>query len=351
MKRPTAFLVFFGFFWSAITLTFDVVCVHGLLGQWRSRSFVSVPAVILSSEVTTDSGGDGTTYGAKVRYRYVVGRDTHESERVRFGQGSDSDGRWARRVARDFPAGSTRTAYYDPADPAEAVLQTGVGGQDLFLALFLTPFNVVMVMLWGGLVMNWRAVPPAGGARITTLPDRLLVKFNLVTPAVAALVALAGSTFVGIFIVGFSQGFSPSLALVNTVWLACIVATIAAAFHWRKRVATGAPDLVINATDGTLTLVAPAPATVTHWPAWRTARKNPPPPAVVPLEQIRGVAVRERITNTGDGSSTSYVPVLLVQAARAAEVRELDLGSWMLPRRAEAFAAWLRETLSLPPAS
>ena len=54
---------------------------------------------------------------------------------------------------------------------------------------------------------------------------------------------------------------------------------------------------------------------------------------------------------TGDGTSTSYVPVLLLRSTDAAAPREVDLGSWMLPNRAEAFTAWLRDVLSLPKTS
>lgn len=43
------------------------------------------------------------------------------------------------------PPGSAVTVFYDPASPATAVLESGFDGRDIFLPLFLLPFNVVML--------------------------------------------------------------------------------------------------------------------------------------------------------------------------------------------------------------
>lgn len=166
MRNPTRFLTVFGLFWSAITLSFDVIIVRGVLGQWRSMHFIAAEGHILHSEVTTSNGSEGATYGARVRYEYRVNDRRYESDRVRYGQMSTSDGKWARRTVRENPAGATRPVYYDSAAPAEAVLQTGVNGENLFMALFISPFNAVMIGLWCWAVAARRPDPPYGGARI-----------------------------------------------------------------------------------------------------------------------------------------------------------------------------------------
>ena len=296
MKRPARFLLIFGLFWSSLTLVFDAFCARALLGQWRSRGFAPTPGLVLSSEVTVHSGSEDTTYGASVRYRYRVGARDYESDRVRFGQMSESGGDWARRTVAAFPAGSACTVYYDAADPTAAVLQTGISGQELFFALFLAPFNVVMVLVCSGVILGWRGAPLAGGARITAQSDQLSVRFNSVSPAVASLVAFGGVAFAAIFALGFTGGFSPPLAPVAIAWGLALAAGLAAGAWWRRRRATEPADLVINAAQGSLTLLPAAVVAGITWKNWRAPTPDPAGPLVIPLEQICGVETRERIT-------------------------------------------------------
>lgn len=322
MKTPRFFLIF-ALIWSTLVLIFDVVCARGLIGLWRSESFRAAPGRILSSEITSDSDGEGTTYGAKIRFQYRVGDHTYESDRVRYWQVSTSDGQWANEAVESFPTDAECTVYHDPRDPSLAVLQRGISGQDLFIAFFLTPFNAVMLLVWGGLLGNWRP-PTAGGATVSVLPDRIEVRFAKFPAAGAGLIVAGGLALVLIFALGFSSGFSPSVPVMITAWTAVLAAGLGAYFFWnRKKPANQPPDVVIDAAQGTLTRPAAA--------------------LVVPLGRIRGVEVRER----GTSRSSSHVAALLVATDQATETRETDIGSWMFPGGAESFVRWLRETLGL----
>lgn len=322
MKNSRFFLIF-ALFWSALVLIFDVVCARGLIGQWRSEGFRAAPGRILSSEITSDSDGEGTTYGAKIRFQYRVGDHTYESDRVRYWQVSTSDGRWAYEAVETFPADAACTVYYDPRDPGLAVLQRGVSGQDLFITFFLTPFNAVMLLVWGGLLSAWRP-RAAGGATVSVQPDRIEVRFAKFPPAGVGLITAGGLALVLIFAVGFSSGFSPSLPVMIAAWAAMLAAGLGAFFFWKgKKPANRPPDVVIDAAQGTLTIPAAA--------------------LVVPLGLIRGVEVRER----GTSRSSSHVAALLVATGPAGETRETDVGSWMFASGAESFVRWLRETLGL----
>ena len=54
-------------------------------------------------------------------------------------------------------------------DPAEALLRPGLAGSDLFLLLFMTPFNAVMLgfwwLGWNRLRRKWHK-PIAGGVKL-----------------------------------------------------------------------------------------------------------------------------------------------------------------------------------------
>lgn len=344
-KSPARFFLIFGLSWTAIVGLFDVIILHTFVSQARSRSYVATPGHIISSELTTSSDSDGgTTYGARVVYDYEVAGRRYQSERVRFGQGSDSSGHWAHATLKAFPPGATPPVYYDPADPARAVLQTGVAGQDWFLALFLTPFNVVMGFLWTLSIKSLRPAPLLGGARIEMEPGRILIRMKSVSPAGLVLGVFGGVSFLGMFAVVIPFGFSPKTECVWLVWGVAAISAVVAALKSRK---PAAPYAIIDADRGVLSLPQGQFTAVKNWTEWKAWKNAGRPPLNIPLEHIRSVDARERVTNSSDGKSTSYVVAVSVQVQDAESLREYDLGSWMLSSGAEAFAVWLRETLGL----
>jgi hypothetical protein len=67
-----------------------------------------------------------TVYWPKVQYRYTVAERVYEGTRVNFDEsGSQYSGRIESLVKR-FPLGAKVPVYYDPADPAQAVLDPGL---------------------------------------------------------------------------------------------------------------------------------------------------------------------------------------------------------------------------------
>jgi hypothetical protein len=61
-------------------------------------------------------------YEPRVRYRYTVGRE-FEGSRIRFGSVACRTGSHARELVAPYPEGAPVTVHYDPADPAESVLE------------------------------------------------------------------------------------------------------------------------------------------------------------------------------------------------------------------------------------
>lgn len=344
MKRLSWFFIFFALFWSVLVLLFDSFAIKAIFHQWRSRTFLPVPARILSSEIRTKSDSDGSTYAPQVRYEFHVDGQRYESDRVRFGQMGESNRTPARAIVDANPVGATRTAYYDPANPAEAVLYRGVSGQSVFLVLFLMPFNAAMVYLVGLAWSTNRRSPPAGGAVIRPVAGTLHIWHRKFTPAVAAVATLGGVSFASIFVLAISYGFSPPLHVVTSVLAGIVIFALYNAI-WSAKNAHKNADLVIDAGNGTLTIPRVSMQNLEQWRAWKKAGK---PPLTLRLEQIRGVEVRERVSHSSDGDSRSYVPVLLVARTESETPVEHDVGSWMLQDRAESFAQWLRETLNLP---
>ncbi len=97
---------------------------------WRQneahRRFRPVTAEVVSARVRSTSAGTGssrtTSYIPEIEYRYTVEGRQYTSDKFRFmGAGHGSYGS-AAAVANAYPVGKAIPAYYDPDDPAVAVL-------------------------------------------------------------------------------------------------------------------------------------------------------------------------------------------------------------------------------------
>jgi hypothetical protein len=93
----------------------------------RMAGWPSVPGRVVASEsVTTQFRGRALRYApaARIVYDYALGDAVFTSERVAVQtlpvETSSEEGQ---RRLRDYPAGAAVTVYYDPADPAVAVLE------------------------------------------------------------------------------------------------------------------------------------------------------------------------------------------------------------------------------------
>jgi hypothetical protein len=334
--KGAGFMLVFTLFWSGIVSVFDGFLIYGGVRQARAESFPTVEGRITRSEITThrDSEG-GTTFGADIAFTYRVDGTAYTSDRYRYGEMSSSDSSVASGVVRAHPVGANVRVFYNPRDPADAILMPGIAGQDVMLGLFLTPFNVVMLGLWSWLAgAVWRGVtrPPAGGVPIVRRGGRVFVRLPRISPPAAGAAAALGVSFVAIFAVAFGFGFDPPMSVVTGVWAVVLAAAIGVYF-WRKFVVgSGAKDLVIDADAGMLSL----PQTF-----GRTTD------VVVALDDVSGIDV-ERIVHHSSkgGTSYSYAPQLK-WTHDGGSARSDRLVEWWDEARAGAFAGWLREQLRL----
>lgn len=130
--KPGCMALFFGVFLLA-GLGFAIPIL--ILPVWKivdALSWEPLPCEIVSSDVSSHSDSDGTTYSIDVRYRYEVGGQSYESDRYNFIGGSSSGYDGKAEVVAGLPEGSTTTCYVDPEDPTEAVIHRGFSWEMLF---------------------------------------------------------------------------------------------------------------------------------------------------------------------------------------------------------------------------
>jgi hypothetical protein len=122
--------------------------------QWHTTSGVitisRVQFLDRSGSVWTRRRFEG--YLGDVQYRYRVGATDYFGSRLSFEQAHVACNECWQSALRPYPVGKTVTVYYDPRNPASAVLEPGLVGEvvllykmDLFfIAAFATSLLIVL---------------------------------------------------------------------------------------------------------------------------------------------------------------------------------------------------------------
>jgi hypothetical protein len=327
MEKPSIFLLFFALFWTVIVGVFDVTVGRDVVNAVRSESFRTTTGTVISSKVVEHSGDDGPSYSADIRYRYYAFGYERIGDTYRFGRYAPSGSRWARDVVAAHRVGQAVTVYYDANDPGLSVLKPGLDGSSLFMLLFLTPFNVVMLGLWwfvGPQVWHWwhGTTPPVAPSFRDGGATRMRVPYA--PPVASALITAGFCAFVAIFIIGFSTGFQPSVETMLTTWAIVLGLAVAAGVNTWRQEQQGAFDVVIRERFVDL-------------PAMygRTKRRT------LDRSTISAVAI-EKTESEDSEKSTTYD----VRLARRDGGHETVV-TWYDAASAERLAGWLREKLGL----
>ena len=241
--------------WSFITLIFDGIILFGGYRQMVAESYPLTTGSITHSEVTVHHGDDSTTFGVDVKYTFEVAGKKYEGNQYRYGQWSSSDNS-ARRIVDSLPVGTEVDVHYNPSDPSDAVLAVGIQSSDLFMMLFLMPFN--MVMLGGWCVMAAFKFP-AVAERFTGKPrvvQRNFTRRLILEPAprlASAAFVMGLSSFISIFIVAIPFGFSPPMVVIKTVW-GIVLGLGAASLMRRPKFPIRGKKLVLDDVENTLSI-------------------------------------------------------------------------------------------------
>lgn len=321
---------------------FLLVCWTGLIGagtyallqttvrQHLARKFSTTPGQIIRSEV---GHGYMVRRGVEIEYHYVVGGKAYTGHRYRYDD-HNAAFEWEITV-ESHPRGSSQTVYYNPENPADALLQPGVDGGDLLLLLFTLPLNVLTFMLWRALLTRfWEKsrTRPAGGVRVLKQPGETRVSLADTSALEAGFYAMAATAFIAAFPVVIMAGFAPSIHLMKVVWVV-VLAVSGAAFAWRAaRKRSGIYDLRIDQASQTIIL----PQTAGRREAISLSRR-----------EISGVSMQRRVTESPSGMHFSYLPALNRNEARA-KSQPVKLITWgWSEEKARAFSQWLSEELGV----
>jgi hypothetical protein len=106
-----------------------------------------------STNTTTDANGmmsTSTSYVPVVEYLYEVNGQSFQNNRVFPGRVLGFGRRAAARVIANYSPGMNTAVYYDPANPAESVLETEAKGSNLLWYMGLGFLTLGFLSLCGG---------------------------------------------------------------------------------------------------------------------------------------------------------------------------------------------------------
>jgi hypothetical protein len=116
----------------------------------RMAAWPSIPGRVVTSEsVTTQFRGRALRYApaARIVYEYTLGDTVFTSERVGVQTlAVESGSEEGQRRLRDYPVGAAVTVYYDPANPAVAVLERETPRDGLVAGLWLISLGLVVAV-------------------------------------------------------------------------------------------------------------------------------------------------------------------------------------------------------------
>jgi type IV secretory pathway VirB6-like protein len=144
------FLIVFLVIWTLFTILEDSLAVWDLYRQCKSTSYPDIQGVITRNETLCH---DYDLYEVEIEYTYHVDGKKYTGNRyiydaMIFGKATSGPQRKAKNLERFLPLGLQVIIYYNPSNPAESVLKTGIIRYHLFVLVVLAFFNIIMIVGW-----------------------------------------------------------------------------------------------------------------------------------------------------------------------------------------------------------
>ena len=117
----------------------------------QAAHWPTTPGTITASDFVVSSDDDGTTYQAKVEYRYTPDHIERTGKTIAFGYSGRSGRTYHHDIHEALQVGAQVAVRYDPNKPDRAVLSHGVNRSIIFMLVFgavWTMFTVGMASMF-----------------------------------------------------------------------------------------------------------------------------------------------------------------------------------------------------------
>ncbi len=305
------FLAAFGIIWCSIVGLLDYKTAQSIVPQIASTWFRPTTARILMSEMTIGRGNKGSSmHGVRFEFAYAVSGTNYTGTLYTFDRDSSSDDLWAREAVAAFPAGSKRICYYDPRNPARAVLAPGLHGSDMIHLMFITPFNILAGFLMVSPILDWRNRRAKINPRFADrLHEREGYATNKYSPVGTFLGVFLFTNTIALFAVAFASGFHPTMAKVVTVWTVAFAIALGASISVYLKLKSGRYDLVFDHNSRTITV-----------PAVRNVQSR----ETIPMSDVRSFDLDEMESGSDKDRKVTWYVKILTDVGHELFVQEID---------------------------
>jgi hypothetical protein len=213
-----AFNVLFRLFliggWTAATLSFDYYLACDTIMNLRAVSYPTVPGVVLSSVPRPHPSSN--LWRAKIHYQYAVNGSEYKSESIRYNTAGKGAGKGETKALVDtYPVGGNVKVYFNPSNPADAILQPGFEGFYLNQMLYFFPVNLIMIAGWSAMALGTTL---ASGRQRKSNALQIKLQMGIL------IAALPISIFSFLVLMVISWTVYPSLPVMIVAWLIVLLA-------------------------------------------------------------------------------------------------------------------------------
>lgn len=254
-SSPKNIGIFFGSMFAIPGLL--VIIFFTLIPMWkvfRASQWIAVPATILVSDIEVSSGDESDTYSVYVSYRYSYREQEYTSSRYDLYGFSTGDRHAVQSKVNQLGVGQTHTAYIDPDNPAEAVIDRSFSWVSL-----VTLLGGSIFLGFGIFIIYFVKKGAAwGNIRESTLPESIaddVEPIKTLTPTFGSLRSAFGVlSLATVFWNGMIWGlFRKDMPLIVFIIFALVGLLIAAITVWSLMSRLN-PQVILNMPNHRLTL-------------------------------------------------------------------------------------------------
>jgi hypothetical protein len=302
----------------------DGVALWRLSSQFQSTFYPKVPGRIVRSQVDSEAGNRRRLSSHKVNlgFQYEVGGKSYESSSYRFLETLSHQEDAVRKTVEEHPPGRAVDVYYNPSNPAQAVLAPGLNASDFVFLHLLIPFNGVVAFLALATWYNLRARSrPAGGASIVERVDEIRIRTGHFTPFMIALILMSIVSLVVAAALMFVTDIDVSPLVATLAWLSVPVAFVVFYLRFRTR-----GEIVLDSRNGTITL---------------PVSRDQPEAVTVPWSEVTGLGFSEVIGRNKEGVPTGKSYAVKLNWTNSGQDWTATLARWETRDLAKALLIWL----------
>ena len=139
-KKPiiTVFTIFLVIL--AAWLTYSII---GVTKAIETKKWPTVKATVLSSEVIRVSSKGSSQFKPVIRYSFKIDTAEYTSDQYSSTSARGSS-EWAKELIGQYPDNKGITVHYNPADPKESVIETGLQSDNYWMTILSAFFFIVV---------------------------------------------------------------------------------------------------------------------------------------------------------------------------------------------------------------